>query len=38
MGSHLAALRPGRAADSLHARLGGELLAWEQLPNEGHGG
>jgi copper chaperone NosL len=38
MGSHLAALRPGRAADSLHALLGGELLAWDQLPAEGHGG
>jgi nitrous oxide reductase accessory protein NosL len=38
MSSHLAALRPGPAADSLRARLGGELLAWDQLPARGHGG
>ena len=36
--SLLDALRPGRAADSLHARLGGEPLAWDRLPAEGHGG
>ena len=38
MSSHLAALRPGPTADSLRARLGGELLAWDQLPARGHGG
>lgn len=38
MASHLAALRVGPAADSLRARLGGTLLAWEQLPARGHGG
>jgi copper chaperone NosL len=38
MSSHLAALRPGPAADSLRARLGGELLARDRLPAGGHGG
>ncbi len=39
MSSHLAALRPGPAADSLRARLGGELVAWDRLlPARGHGG
>lgn len=31
MSSHLAALRPGPTADSLHAVLGGELLTWPAL-------
>ncbi|HET9726881.1 MAG TPA: nitrous oxide reductase accessory protein NosL [Gemmatimonadales bacterium] len=38
MGSHLAALRAGPAADSLRARLGGTLLTWEQLPTGRHDG
>ena len=38
MSSQLAALRPGPAADSLHASLGGELLAWDELPARGQGG
>jgi copper chaperone NosL len=38
MSSHLAALRPGAAADSMRIRLGGELLAWDELPTGGHGG
>lgn len=38
MASGLAALRPGPAADSLRARLGGELLSWDELPAGGHGG
>ena len=38
MASGLAALRPGAAADSLRARLGGDLLSWDQLPAGGHGG
>jgi len=31
MGSGLAALRPGREADSVRAALGGELLRWEEV-------
>lgn len=31
MASGLAALRPGAEADSVHARLGGVLLTWEQV-------
>lgn len=38
MGGGLAALRPGPAADSLRARLGGELSSWDELPAGGHGG
>jgi len=38
MGSHLLALRPGAAADSLRARLGGRLLEWSELPARGHDG
>jgi len=38
MGSSLAALRPGRAADSLRGSLGGELLSWDEVPAGGHGG
>ena len=38
MNSHVAALSPGPAADSLRSRLGGELLAWDELPSGGHGG
>jgi copper chaperone NosL len=38
MSSHLAALRPGPAADSLRARMGGELLGWEELEPVAHGG
>ena len=37
MSSHLVALRAGPRADSLRARLGGTLLAWEELPARGHG-
>ena len=38
MGSRLVALRPGAAADSLRAALGGEMLGWDQLDGSGHGG
>jgi copper chaperone NosL len=38
MSSHLAALHPGVAADSLHALMGGRLLTWDRLPTRGHGG
>ena len=40
MGSHLAALRAGPAADSLRARMGGELLRWQDIALEpaAHGG
>lgn len=38
MGSHLLALRPGAAANSLRSRLGGRLLDWDALPARGHGG
>jgi len=38
MASHLVALRAGPAADSVRSRLGGTLIAWEQLPARGHGG
>ena len=38
MSSHLAALAPGAAADSAHARLGGVRLGWEQLLREGRRG
>lgn len=38
MASGLAALRPGPGADSLRARLGGELLPWNEVPAGGHGG
>ena len=38
MSSHLAALRPGPSADSLHVLMGGRLLGWDRLPVEGHGG
>jgi copper chaperone NosL len=31
MDYHLVALRPGRAADSLRAAVGGELLTWDQV-------
>lgn len=31
MGSGLAALRPGREADSVHAALGGRLLTWAEV-------
>jgi copper chaperone NosL len=38
MGSHLLALRAGPAAERLRARLGGTLLAWDELPAGGNGG
>jgi copper chaperone NosL len=38
MSSHLAAIRPGPEAERLRARLGGELLEWDELPAEAHGG
>lgn len=38
MASHLVALRAGPPADSVRSRLGGTLLAWEQLRPRGHGG
>jgi copper chaperone NosL len=38
MASHLAALRAGRSADSVRARLGGALLTWDQLPAGRHDG
>ena len=34
MSSHLAALRPGREADSVRAALGGTLLGWRELLRE----
>jgi copper chaperone NosL len=36
MSSHLLALRPGEGADRLHARLGGRMLRWEEVPAGGH--
>jgi copper chaperone NosL len=36
MGSHLVALRPGREADSLRARVGGRLLRWDELDLKAH--
>lgn len=38
MSSHLAAVRPGPAADSLRALMGGRLLEWDRLPQRGHDG
>jgi copper chaperone NosL len=37
MGSHLAALRPGPAADSVRARFGGELVTWDDLTRRRRG-
>lgn len=38
MGTHVIATRPGPRADSLHAALGGQPLAWEQVRALPHGG
>jgi len=38
MASHLAAMTPGREADSVQAALGGTLLTWDQVvATVGHG-
>jgi copper chaperone NosL len=34
MASHLAALNPGREADSVQSALGGRLLTWDQVLGE----
>jgi copper chaperone NosL len=36
MASGLAALRPGREADSVHAVLGGTLLTWQDVLGQRH--
>jgi len=36
MGSGLAALRPGREADSVQAALGGGLMSWQQVRSQPH--